>query len=166
MVKPRWTADVRNIETCKWNKWSIVVNVILVNIRLKLTVIRGQKTNKIKRLHLLLTVKESAMDVPSNLESRRRLTAQFKLIYGRLLIGLLYLNIFHFALSQGPYTILPLIDRYDRFLGFFDLKHKGQANITHVGDGFAFRNLRWGFCVLLLVCYRDLKSSTSQHIYT
>ncbi|CAA0166658.1 unnamed protein product [Arabidopsis thaliana] len=107
MVKPRWTADVRNIETCKWNKWSIVVNVILVNIRLKLTVIRGQKTNKasvwssqekkeegkrgkkkqIKRLHLLLTVKESAMDVPSNLESRRRLT--------------------------GPYTILPLIDRYD-----------------------------------------------------
>ncbi|AEE27789.1 hypothetical protein AT1G05085 [Arabidopsis thaliana] len=48
MVKPRWTADVRNIETCKWNKWSIVVNVILVNIRLKLTVIRGQKTNKIE----------------------------------------------------------------------------------------------------------------------
>jgi len=47
MVKPRWTADVRNIETCKWNKWSIVVNVILVNIRLKLTVIRGQKTNKV-----------------------------------------------------------------------------------------------------------------------
>jgi callose synthase len=29
---------------------------------------------KIKRLHLLLTVKESAMDVPSNLEARRRLT--------------------------------------------------------------------------------------------
>ena len=29
---------------------------------------------QIKRLHLLLTVKESAMDVPSNLESRRRLT--------------------------------------------------------------------------------------------
>ncbi|KAL0703394.1 hypothetical protein Bca4012_069819 [Brassica carinata] len=28
----------------------------------------------IKRLHLLLTVKESAMDVPSNLEARRRLT--------------------------------------------------------------------------------------------
>jgi len=43
----------------------------------------------------------------------RRFQAQFKLIYGRLLIGLLYLNIFHFALSQGPYTILPLIDRYD-----------------------------------------------------
>ncbi|CAN8247661.1 unnamed protein product [Cochlearia groenlandica] len=29
---------------------------------------------KIQRLHLLLTVKESAMDVPSNLEARRRLT--------------------------------------------------------------------------------------------
>ncbi|XP_047315043.1 callose synthase 2 [Impatiens glandulifera] len=29
---------------------------------------------KIRRLHLLLTVKESAMDVPSNLEARRRLT--------------------------------------------------------------------------------------------
>ncbi|CAN6833956.1 unnamed protein product [Brassica oleracea] len=29
---------------------------------------------QIKRLHLLLTVKESAMDVPSNLEARRRLT--------------------------------------------------------------------------------------------
>ncbi|MCH1922918.1 hypothetical protein L9G15_26255, partial [Shewanella sp. A3A] len=29
---------------------------------------------KIKRLELLLTVKESAMDVPSNLEARRRLT--------------------------------------------------------------------------------------------
>ncbi|KAK1321381.1 Callose synthase 3 [Acorus calamus] len=31
-------------------------------------------TEKIKRLHLLLTVKESAMDVPTNLEARRRLT--------------------------------------------------------------------------------------------
>ncbi len=29
---------------------------------------------QIKRLELLLTVKESAMDVPSNLEARRRLT--------------------------------------------------------------------------------------------
>uniref|UniRef100_A0A7N0T6F9 1,3-beta-glucan synthase n=1 Tax=Kalanchoe fedtschenkoi TaxID=63787 RepID=A0A7N0T6F9_KALFE len=29
---------------------------------------------KIRRLHLLLTVKESAMDVPSNLEARRRIT--------------------------------------------------------------------------------------------
>ncbi|KAJ7949088.1 Callose synthase [Quillaja saponaria] len=29
---------------------------------------------KIKRLHLLLTVKESAMDVPSNLDARRRMT--------------------------------------------------------------------------------------------
>uniref|UniRef100_A0A2N9I3G5 Callose synthase helical domain-containing protein n=1 Tax=Fagus sylvatica TaxID=28930 RepID=A0A2N9I3G5_FAGSY len=29
---------------------------------------------KIKRLHLLLTVKESAMDVPSNLEARRRIS--------------------------------------------------------------------------------------------
>ncbi|AAD30609.1 Highly similar to putative callose synthase catalytic subunit [Arabidopsis thaliana] len=32
------------------------------------------KKKQIKRLHLLLTVKESAMDVPSNLEARRRLT--------------------------------------------------------------------------------------------
>ncbi|KAK7323905.1 hypothetical protein VNO77_27407 [Canavalia gladiata] len=31
-------------------------------------------TEKIKRLHLLLTVKESAMDVPSNLDARRRIT--------------------------------------------------------------------------------------------
>uniref|UniRef100_A0ACD5WG59 Uncharacterized protein n=2 Tax=Avena sativa TaxID=4498 RepID=A0ACD5WG59_AVESA len=31
-------------------------------------------TEKVKRLELLLTVKESAMDVPSNLEARRRLT--------------------------------------------------------------------------------------------
>ncbi|CAN6481516.1 unnamed protein product [Victoria cruziana] len=31
-------------------------------------------TEQIRRLHLLLTVKESAMDVPANLEARRRLT--------------------------------------------------------------------------------------------
>ncbi|KAK1261514.1 Callose synthase 3 [Acorus gramineus] len=31
-------------------------------------------TEKMKRLHLLLTVKESAMDVPTNLEARRRIT--------------------------------------------------------------------------------------------
>ncbi|WOK98407.1 callose synthase 3-like [Canna indica] len=31
-------------------------------------------TEKIKRLHLLLTVKESAMDVPSNLDARRRIS--------------------------------------------------------------------------------------------
>ncbi|XP_078440418.1 callose synthase 3-like [Wolffia australiana] len=31
-------------------------------------------TEKIKRIHLLLTVKESAMDVPTNLEARRRIT--------------------------------------------------------------------------------------------
>ncbi|KAE9584923.1 putative 1,3-beta-glucan synthase [Lupinus albus] len=31
-------------------------------------------TEKIKRLHLLLTVKESAMDVPANLDARRRIT--------------------------------------------------------------------------------------------
>lgn len=29
---------------------------------------------QIKRLYLLLTVKESAMDVPTNLEARRRIT--------------------------------------------------------------------------------------------
>ncbi|EHA8588213.1 callose synthase 3 [Cocos nucifera] len=33
-----------------------------------------QWTEKIKRLYLLLTVKESAMDVPSNLEARRRIS--------------------------------------------------------------------------------------------
>lgn len=32
------------------------------------------KLFQIKRLHLLLTVKESAIDVPTNLEARRRIT--------------------------------------------------------------------------------------------
>ncbi|XP_073000931.1 callose synthase 3-like [Typha latifolia] len=42
-----------------------------INFPLQLT---NAWTEKIKRLHLLLTVKESAMDVPTNLESRRRIT--------------------------------------------------------------------------------------------
>ncbi|KAL9281410.1 Callose synthase 4 [Arabidopsis thaliana] len=48
----------------------------IVNVLLKILemVTKDILKEEIKRLHLLLTVKESAMDVPSNLEARRRLT--------------------------------------------------------------------------------------------
>ncbi|CAL9224715.1 unnamed protein product [Arabidopsis halleri] len=48
-----------------------IVNVLLEILEM---VTKDMLNKEIKRLHLLLTVKESAMDVPSNLEARRRLT--------------------------------------------------------------------------------------------
>ncbi|CAL0326298.1 unnamed protein product [Lupinus luteus] len=43
-------------------------------LRFPVTTEKEAWTEKIKRLHLLLTVKESAMDVPANLDARRRIT--------------------------------------------------------------------------------------------
>jgi len=51
-----------------WCIWSLLPEGLLSYLSPYVFIVQ------IKRLHLLLTVKESAMDVPSNLEARRRLT--------------------------------------------------------------------------------------------
>ncbi|KAL0722118.1 hypothetical protein Bca4012_036717 [Brassica carinata] len=65
---------VRLIEYLMENKEEDKDQIVIVLLNMLEVVTRDIMDYEIKRLHLLLTVKESAMDVPSNLEARRRLT--------------------------------------------------------------------------------------------
>ncbi|CAM8969696.1 unnamed protein product [Rhodiola kirilowii] len=59
---------------------------------------------KIRRLHLLLTVKESAMDVPSNLEARRRITFFSNSLFMEMPIAPKVRNMLSFSVLTPYYT--------------------------------------------------------------
>lgn len=61
-------------------------------------------TEKIKRLHLLLTVKESAMDVPSNLEARRRISFFSNSLFMRMPRAPKVRNMLSFSVLTPYYT--------------------------------------------------------------
>ncbi|KAG5015805.1 hypothetical protein JHK85_021941 [Glycine max] len=75
-------------------------------------------TEKIKRLHLLLTVKESAMDVPSNLDARRRISFFSNSLFMDMPPAPKVRNMMSFSVLT-PYFKEPVL---------FSLSHLGEPN--------------------------------------
>ncbi|EEC74308.1 hypothetical protein OsI_09576 [Oryza sativa Indica Group] len=85
-------------------------------------------TEKIKRLHLLLTVKESAMDVPTNLDARRRISFFANSLFMDMPSAPKVRHMLPFSFSRNVKisrlhdSIIPLksswISKYFLFLGF------------------------------------------------
>ncbi|XP_027342248.1 callose synthase 2-like [Abrus precatorius] len=75
-------------------------------------------TEKIKRLRLLLTVKESAMDVPSNLDARRRISFFSNSLFMDMPPAPKVRNMMSFSVLT-PYYDEPVL---------FSLKHLGEPN--------------------------------------
>ncbi|XP_020232679.1 callose synthase 2 isoform X1 [Cajanus cajan] len=75
-------------------------------------------TEKIKRLHLLLTVKESAMDVPSNLDARRRISFFSNSLFMDMPPAPKVRNMMSFSVLT-PYFDEPVL---------FSLNHLGEPN--------------------------------------
>ncbi|XP_045796427.1 callose synthase 3-like [Trifolium pratense] len=70
-------------------------------------------TEKIKRLHLLLTTKESAMDVPSNLEARRRISFFSNSLFMDMPLAPKVRNMLSFSVLTPYYTEEVLFSLYD-----------------------------------------------------
>ncbi|KAG5138789.1 hypothetical protein JHK82_023520 [Glycine max] len=70
-------------------------------------------TEKIKRLHLLLTTKESAMDVPSNLEARRRISFFSNSLFMDMPMAPKVRNMLSFSVLTPYYTEEVLFSLHD-----------------------------------------------------
>ncbi|CAK8540523.1 unnamed protein product [Lathyrus sativus] len=82
-------------------------------IRFPIEPVTAAWTEKIKRLHLLLTTKESAMDVPSNLEARRRISFFSNSLFMDMPLAPKVRNMLSFSVLTPYYTEEVLFSLHD-----------------------------------------------------